>query len=367
MLGSITRSGTEGEGDDVGEKYLFKYDPILSGLILMDFKVDMHIMGLGLGSAGDIIISCAHLYNAARQYELLDRSWVDMEDMIAFQSEQHIFVGERPKEPVETINHALLAMGVSTTAFANQGRGILDAERLPMNARRMGRKLETTSSHLKLSYERRRRVLRPTAAVDDIAKLFEGVIACRRKAFSSQELSSISSDNAGRAVSCSDPFRVAKEVFGGRQKSCALEPVQMLAVFLESLQAGSAHLDYNYFSLFRSCLETMRNVRDSIIHGADPSFCWPAAELQGDRHLTSLVTGVLRAALFPNGLSSLNQASDAILSEILECGDVQHQQRKEKEAAREEAVRRDSYNRFRQALEAHTLVQTMTRVEMVFC
>ena len=78
----------------------------------MDFKVIMHIMGLGLGSAGNMVTSCAHLYNAARQYELLDRSWIDMEDMIAFQSEQHIFIGDRPKEPSEIANHSLLAMGV---------------------------------------------------------------------------------------------------------------------------------------------------------------------------------------------------------------------------------------------------------------
>ncbi|KAF1344187.1 hypothetical protein BDV97DRAFT_76959 [Delphinella strobiligena] len=334
MVGSVTRIRSKGEGDDVGENYLFKHDPVLTGLILMDFKVIMHIMGLGLGSAGNIIISCAHLYNAARQYGLLDRSWVDMEDMIAFQSEQHIFVGGRPKEPFEIMNHSLLAMGVSTTAFANQGRGIFDADRLPMNAQRMGRKLETTSPYLKLSYERRRRVLRPTAAVDDIAKLFEGVIACQRKKFSSQELSSISSDNADEAVSYSDPFGVAKEVFGGKQKSCALEPVQMLDVFLESLEAGSPHLNYNYFSLFQNCLQTMRTVRDLIIHGADPTFCWPDAELQGDRGLTSLATAVLRAALLPNGLFSLKEASDAILSEIFERGDVQHQQQKKNDAAR---------------------------------
>lgn len=344
MLGRVRKIRIN-EAEDPGEAYLFKHDPVLSGLIAMDFKMIMHIMGLGLGSSGNVVTSCAHLYNAAIQYELLDKTWVDMETMISFQSEQQIFVGARPKQPPEIVSRCMLAMGVSPTVVASHVRESFNKPFLPMNAQRMGRKLEPTSPYVRLSFERRHKMLQATASLHDIAKLFESVVACQRRTFSTEECLLTPSNNSDRAPNHSDSFRTAKEVFGSEHKSRDLEPVQRLAVFLERMQADSAHLDYNYFNLFQSCFEMMRTARDMLIHGTDHTVDWPAAEWRGDRCLQFLTPRVLGDTLIPDGLFSLKEASDAILSQILERGNVQHQQQRKKDAVREEAVCRDSCNR----------------------
>ena len=104
------------------EFHLLKHHPILCGIMGFNMILKLHDLGVALAEGWDIM-SMAHFYNTMRQQkEFPVKVWRDMDLMIAFQTEQHVFLGEAPKEMQDCFKKMCLMNGMSVASFAKTRR-----------------------------------------------------------------------------------------------------------------------------------------------------------------------------------------------------------------------------------------------------
>ncbi|KAF2493381.1 hypothetical protein BU16DRAFT_619715 [Lophium mytilinum] len=97
----------------------------LCGLIIHTLDTEIHQAGIGFANSIPSVMSCAHLYNAARQADgCLQEDWVDMETLIRFQGESSLFIGTRPETIATCRSRALICSGFPATVNAKDIRKI---------------------------------------------------------------------------------------------------------------------------------------------------------------------------------------------------------------------------------------------------
>ena len=104
------------------EFHLLKRHPMFCGTLSFYIILNLHHVGVALAE-GWGIMSVAHFYNTMRQQkEVPIKVWRDMELMIAFQTEEHVFLGEAPKMMKDCFKKMCLMTGLSATAFVKTRR-----------------------------------------------------------------------------------------------------------------------------------------------------------------------------------------------------------------------------------------------------
>ena len=102
--------------------YLLNRHPLLCGIFSFQIIMGLHHIGVGLaGGWGTMFI--AHFYNAMKQQkEFPIKAWTDMDLMLAFNTEEHVFLGEAPKTMEDCFKKFCLMMGISAASFSNRRR-----------------------------------------------------------------------------------------------------------------------------------------------------------------------------------------------------------------------------------------------------
>ena len=98
--------------------YLLEHHPILCGLIIYWIETENRELGVALAMTYTTILSTAHLYNAARQSNLVPVAWRDMEYLILLHKPQQLFVGGYPTTPEGFFKRFRLAFGLNVSNFA---------------------------------------------------------------------------------------------------------------------------------------------------------------------------------------------------------------------------------------------------------
>jgi hypothetical protein len=114
-----SKQSLEEHGVELPPFFLMKQHPLLCGSLVYWLNLSLQEFGISLANAYDSILSAAHLYNAARQENLLAISWPDMDYLISIHTSQRIFVGGPPLNLKTSLNDFIWHSGlVSSTSHA---------------------------------------------------------------------------------------------------------------------------------------------------------------------------------------------------------------------------------------------------------
>ena len=102
---------------------LLRTSPMMSGLMLYNFRVDYHTLGFSVANGWGSIMYSQHLLNAVEQAKLVKRHWVDMEVVRTLVGNDSFFVGgELPKTPLDQLKKMAVQLGSSAAIFPSQSR-----------------------------------------------------------------------------------------------------------------------------------------------------------------------------------------------------------------------------------------------------
>lgn len=107
---------------DSPEHLVFSRNPVLCGLVMTHLNLSMQTVGLSLVNQWFDVQQLAFLYNLIQQSSS-DLVWPDIEMFIQIHGENRIFIGDRPKDAVQSLNRLEMATGISSaTRFARNSR-----------------------------------------------------------------------------------------------------------------------------------------------------------------------------------------------------------------------------------------------------
>ncbi|KAF4877788.1 hypothetical protein CGCSCA1_v003190 [Colletotrichum siamense] len=102
--------------------YLLRQSPVMSGLILHHFRLDLYDIGIAVANAWGSITYMEHLYNAVEKEGLLEGPWEDMDFMRILVGQDGFYVGGAPSAPEDYYKKFCLQMGVSAATLANRSK-----------------------------------------------------------------------------------------------------------------------------------------------------------------------------------------------------------------------------------------------------
>jgi len=91
--------------------FLLRINPIYAGIQLAFLLFRYRCCNLPFVKSTGFIKQCAHLYNALEQEDMLAHRWIDLELLLASQSDCNVYVGEKPKRPEQYVTRNMLANG----------------------------------------------------------------------------------------------------------------------------------------------------------------------------------------------------------------------------------------------------------------
>jgi hypothetical protein len=229
-----------------GSQFLLKHHPARCGLLASKLTQEFQLASIGIAGAQGMITTCAHLYNAARQTDLLPRDiiWADMDHLIEEQGSVWIFVGKRPDHGKEFFSHLHHAFGKGTRVFAkdhNPERAKIDSTRYwtkPGTNRKLRYPARLVETQLNIR-SKDGRLMGPSRAWDDFVSLTGEVVA---------------------------RFRCDK----GLEKwaTHSLTYIEMLKTFKDALRADEFPLAFNYLSLYLRCMCLLRRIQKHCLEEA---------------------------------------------------------------------------------------------------
>ncbi|EQB44956.1 hypothetical protein CGLO_16239 [Colletotrichum gloeosporioides Cg-14] len=107
---------------DTPQYNLLRQSPVMSGLILHYFRLDLYDIGIAAANAWGSITYMEHLYNAVEKEGLLGGPWEDMDFMRILVGQDAFYVGEAPSVPEDYYKKFCLQMGVSAATLADRNK-----------------------------------------------------------------------------------------------------------------------------------------------------------------------------------------------------------------------------------------------------
>lgn len=200
-----------------------------------------------------------HIYNAARQENLLTGPWKDMEMLIALQSPEKFFVGDRPQGLEEYFKRFSLSLGYSATMFAKNRRK--NAPVASAKGPRTLSELAVVSRLFKGRYSNNERSVSWTRETIEpiIESKFDG----------SDDESSDAPDDAHkdttqgrreRKANRVKPAASGAQIRMARPAESTMSMVEFLERLANTLHAESIELNFDYFSMHHRCWMLLRSL-----------------------------------------------------------------------------------------------------------
>lgn len=100
----------------------FKQYPVLCGIWLYTLRYMTQKTSIAFANKWNCIVPYTHMWNAALHEGFISIQWKDMQAILLLQRDAKIFVGDRPKQPVDYIKKWDLFQGASITSMAKNSR-----------------------------------------------------------------------------------------------------------------------------------------------------------------------------------------------------------------------------------------------------
>ncbi|KAG8627469.1 hypothetical protein KVT40_004952 [Elsinoe batatas] len=254
--------------------FLYRWSPVLSGLLMFNINLRMQELGLTLMNAYGTGIYMAYLYNGIKnQADQAQVQWPDMDFLINLHNEERIFLGQRPKTHEETLKKYLLVMGVAPEAFGTGRR----------NNRR------TLSSKGSRAFEEQ-------SIVSQVFR--ERFTANGSIDLSIHNIQIVLNDLAAKPAlsKTTETKQSSTQVVQARfDKSKRLSPLQLLALLRERMVVEEQSLMLDYFAMHRRNMRLLRLIR-SEIHEKLVQYHGPQY-LENESQLTNLVGYIFSTAI----------------------------------------------------------------------
>ncbi|KAJ3089487.1 hypothetical protein HK102_006278 [Quaeritorhiza haematococci] len=219
--------------------FLLKRHPLLCGLLQFRLQLDSQELGIVLaGAFGSILYTC-HLYERARQENLLKEDWTDMEMVKKIHGKEAIFCGRVPTTAEEAFKSYTLMMGASPTVFAkdrrDNSRGIKHSEHGP-------RGLQENTIVSAVFKERFRNNGNVALTVENIEQLLAEM------------------NPSATAAMVNSKQKLRHQWLATRH----LTPIQLLHALRVALASDEASLRFDYISLHTRCIRFLRNLNVAL-------------------------------------------------------------------------------------------------------
>lgn len=200
------------------------------------------------------VLYTGNLYNAVQQEKLLSKSWKDMELVIALQSTEIMFVGDRPKGLEEYLKRFLLCMGYSATNFAPNRR-----KSVPAVSSRGPRGLEKLCKVGSLSADRYCNNEQAVAwTSDSLDPIMESMLDSDN---SDNDDEDVTKSNAKKKVKTSATGALLRK--SKSHRSTNIPTLDFLESLANALHAESVELTIDYLRLHRFCWMLLRQVNEA--------------------------------------------------------------------------------------------------------
>ena len=221
--------------------FLLKHHPVLCGTFRYFLDLGLQEVGLSLTNAYDTILSTAHLYNAATQLKLLTVPWPDMEFLISIHTPKRIFIGGLPTTSEDFLKRFQLVLGASAVNFARNRRAI---------------KAQSSSDSV-FNRRLKNRQDFPMYAI------FHGRY-CGRESRANLTTERIDSLLRSDLLNLQDLPELQQQWTATRK----LNSIQLLTLLRAGLEDEELHLQFDYISMHRRCVNLLNNHRDALIANA---------------------------------------------------------------------------------------------------
>jgi hypothetical protein len=238
-----SKQSPEEQGIELSPFFLMKQHPLLCGSLVYWLNLSLQEVGISLANAYDSILSAAHLYNAARQSNLLAISWPDMDYIISVHTNQRIFVGGPPTEPEDFFKRFQLVLGASVLNFARNRRAIRPQES---------------------SKDARSRRLRKSMPIHDIFRARYCTLETRAE-LTKAKLDVVTAEAAIRHPEMDHIVAYANQWANTRK----LTSLQLLSILRVAIADEDLHLHFDYISMHIRCSTLFSEMRQKFLTGAD--------------------------------------------------------------------------------------------------
>ncbi|KAK8036298.1 hypothetical protein PG993_008912 [Apiospora rasikravindrae] len=240
---------------DTESHRVFRMSPVMSGLVLYNFRQRYHEVGLTVADAWGSIQYCQHLYNALRKEKLVNSDWVDMDVLYAILGEESFFIGgEAPATFADYFKKFCLQMGTSAAAMTGKRR-----KNTPLASNAGPRGLKSVGPVLSMFKDR---YVENTGQVDLTPEHVDQII--------DMSLFEEEPGQEGLLAQIEDPAK-GQEKKKQRQSPCRkkaveggmMTPEQLIKPLIMSLHAETLEFAFPYLHFHRWCWRVLRAVKES--------------------------------------------------------------------------------------------------------
>lgn len=261
---------------------------MLSGLILFHFPVRFHNVGISVTDAWGSTIYTAHLYNALRNEELLQRRWNGMDVAQILLREESFYVGGWPQNKEGYLREFCLRLGMDVASFKKPIQGQRRSNGFGSGAE--GPKIK---DRIPVSSKFKSRYAGEAERVDWIIEQIDAI--CSLSEY--QQVGSGEEDILQfHSIPDAEELRRKREQHRRKPISAdSLRPESLLRELMFSLQNESLELQFSYLLLHRLCWQLLGQVKEHC----DALLCerYGSRYIERENQLTFLVGYILEAAV----------------------------------------------------------------------
>lgn len=278
-----------------GEMFkLMKWHPLLCGMFVYNLKARYLELSLSFQAAWGSVMYSAHLYNALRHEELLDREWEDMELVMNWHDE--IFVGEPPNKPEDYLKRFNLSMGWSAASYARNRR---HTPRLPES--KTGPK--TMQPQANVSRMFMDRYCRGSGRTEFTEEDLQKILKTARVRDAEEENEELAESQSKAATKKSD------------KNHTRLTAPELLESLRNALQSERLELGFDYLALHRFCWKVLRQLREECNPGLWKIF--GPGYLERESQLPFVVGYIFMAVMNTDKLAKIPRDEGAIVKSWL--------------------------------------------------
>ncbi|KAK7959077.1 uncharacterized protein PG986_003931 [Apiospora aurea] len=232
---------------------VFRMSPVMSGLVLYNFRQRYHEVGLTVADAWGSIQYCQHLYNALRKEKLVKGDWADMNVVYTILGKESFFIGgEAPATVADYFKKFCLQMGTSAAAMTGKRR-----KNTPLASNAGPRGLKSVAPVLSMF---KARYVENTGQVDLTPEHVDQIIdmSLFEEEPGQEGLFAQIEDPAKRKEKQEQKPRRKKAVEGGKMTTEQLIKPLMMALHAETLEFAFPYLHFH-----RWCWRLLRAVKET--------------------------------------------------------------------------------------------------------
>ncbi|KAK8063005.1 hypothetical protein PG997_015102 [Apiospora hydei] len=238
---------------DTESHRVFRMSPVMSGLVLYNFRQRYYEVGLTVADAWGSIQYCQHLYNALRKEKPVKGDWADVDVVYTILGKESFFIGgEAPATVAGYFKKFCLQMGTSAAAMTGKRR-----KNTPLASNAGPRGLKSVAPVLSMFQAR---YVENTGQVDLTPEHVDQIIdmSLFEEEPGQEGLFAQIEDPAKRKEKQKQKPRRKKAVEGGKMTTEQLIKPLMMALHAETLEFAFPYLHFH-----RWCWRLLRTVKEA--------------------------------------------------------------------------------------------------------